>query len=171
MSPVGVFFLVTSKILEISSFAEMIGQLGMYFMTVMLGLFIHGFGTIALIFFLVVHKLPYGYIGQMGQVLATAFGTGSRYINYKVLKIGNIPTTIFYLTSQKKMLQTTVFKIIFRTEKSERKRIESHPKKNVILQYKFNSLLWCHSSKSNIFVVALKNEKSEGELRRSSTSE
>lgn len=77
MSPLGVFFLVASKILEIASFAEMVGQLGLYFLTVMLGLIIHGFGTISLIFFFTVHKLPFGYIGKMGQVLATAFGTGS----------------------------------------------------------------------------------------------
>ena len=59
------------------SLAEVIGQLGKYFMTVLLGLFIHGFGTIAIIFFLVVRKLPYGYVFKMSQVLATAFGTGS----------------------------------------------------------------------------------------------
>lgn len=46
LSPLGVYFLVTSKILEIDSFAEMVGQLGKYFMTVMLGLFIHGFGLL-----------------------------------------------------------------------------------------------------------------------------
>lgn len=78
MSPLGVFFLVTSKILEIESFAEMVGQLGMYFMTVMLGLFIHGLGTIPLIFFIACRQLPYRHLGKMGQVLATAFGTGSR---------------------------------------------------------------------------------------------
>jgi len=77
MSPLGVFFLVLSKVLEIVSFVEMIGQLGMYFVTVLLGLFIHGLGTIPLIFFLVCRRLPYSYIGKMGQVLATAFGTGS----------------------------------------------------------------------------------------------
>lgn len=35
-------------------------------------------GTLAVIFYIIVRKLPYGYIGQMSQVLATAFGTGSR---------------------------------------------------------------------------------------------
>lgn len=59
------------------SLAEVIGQLGKYFMTVMLGLVLHGFGTIAVIFFLVVRRLPYGYVFKMSQVLATAFGTGS----------------------------------------------------------------------------------------------
>lgn len=77
LSPVGVFFLITAKILEMESLAEVIGQLGKYFMTVMLGLVLHGFGTIAVIFFLVVRKLPYGYVFKMSQVLATAFGTGS----------------------------------------------------------------------------------------------
>lgn len=77
LSPVGVFFLITAKILEMESLAEVIGQLGKYFMTVLLGLFIHGFGTIAAIFFMVVRKLPYGYVFKMSQVLATAFGTGS----------------------------------------------------------------------------------------------
>lgn len=77
MSPIGVFFLVAAKILEIGSFTEVVGQLGFYFMTVMLGLFIHGFGTISVLFFLATKKLPFGYIAQMGQVLATAFGTGS----------------------------------------------------------------------------------------------
>lgn len=77
LSPVGVFFLISAKILEMDSLAQVIGQLGKYFVTVLLGLFIHGFGTIAVIFFLVVRKLPYGYIFRMSQVLATAFGTGS----------------------------------------------------------------------------------------------
>lgn len=44
MSPVGVFFLVAAKLLEMASFMEVLGQLGWYFMTVMLGLFLHGFG-------------------------------------------------------------------------------------------------------------------------------
>lgn len=80
LSPFGVFFLVVSKLIEMESLAVIIGQLGWYFLTVMLGLLLHGFGTIALIFFICVHKLPYGYLSQMGQVLATAFGTGSRYV-------------------------------------------------------------------------------------------
>lgn len=77
LSPIGVFFLIAAKILEMESLAEVIGKLGKYFITVMFGLFIHGLGTIAIIFYIVVRKLPYGYILKMSQVLATAFGTGS----------------------------------------------------------------------------------------------
>lgn len=69
--------MIAAKILEMESLAEVIGKLGKYFITVMFGLFVHGLGTIAVIFYIVVRKLPYGYILKMSQVLATAFGTGS----------------------------------------------------------------------------------------------
>ncbi|XP_041984354.1 excitatory amino acid transporter 3 [Aricia agestis] len=77
LSPLGVFFLVTAKIMEIESFGELVGRLGMYFMTVLLGLFLHGFGTLSILFVLATKKLPCRYIAKMGQVMATAFGTAS----------------------------------------------------------------------------------------------
>ncbi|KAI8420322.1 hypothetical protein MSG28_008849 [Choristoneura fumiferana] len=77
ISPLGVFFLVTAKIMEIDSFADLVGRLGLYFMTVLLGLFLHGFGTLSILFILATKKLPCRYIGKMGQVMATAFGTAS----------------------------------------------------------------------------------------------
>ncbi|OWR46882.1 high-affinity Na+-dependent glutamate transporter [Danaus plexippus plexippus] len=72
LSPLGVFFLVTAKIMEIESFAELVGRLGLYFMTVLLGLFLHGFGTLSVLFILATKKLPCRYIAKMGQVMATA---------------------------------------------------------------------------------------------------
>ncbi|XP_063385661.1 excitatory amino acid transporter 3 isoform X1 [Cydia fagiglandana] len=77
ISPLGVFFLVTAKIMEIDSFSDLVGRLGMYFMTVLLGLFLHGFGTLSILFILATKKLPCRYIAKMGQVMATAFGTAS----------------------------------------------------------------------------------------------
>ncbi|XP_058060328.1 excitatory amino acid transporter 3 [Anopheles bellator] len=77
ISPIGVLFLVAAKLLEMASFMEVLGQLGWYFMTVMLGLVLHGFGTISVIFFMTTRKMAYPFIGKMSQVLATAFGTGS----------------------------------------------------------------------------------------------
>uniref|UniRef100_A0A182NEK9 Amino acid transporter n=1 Tax=Anopheles dirus TaxID=7168 RepID=A0A182NEK9_9DIPT len=77
ISPIGVLFLVAAKLLEMASFVEVLGQLGWYFMTVMLGLILHGFGTISVIFFLTTRKMAFPYIAKMSQVLATAFGTGS----------------------------------------------------------------------------------------------
>ncbi|XP_026763377.1 excitatory amino acid transporter 3 [Galleria mellonella] len=77
LSPLGVFFLVTAKIMEIESFSELVGRLGLYFMTVLLGLFLHGFGTLSILFILATKKLPCRYLAKMGQVMATAFGTAS----------------------------------------------------------------------------------------------
>ncbi|KAJ0174271.1 hypothetical protein K1T71_010417 [Dendrolimus kikuchii] len=77
LSPLGVFFLITAKIMDIDSFADLIGRLGLYFVTVLLGLFLHGFGTLSLLFILATKKLPCRYLAKMGQVMATAFGTAS----------------------------------------------------------------------------------------------
>ncbi|XP_074110984.1 excitatory amino acid transporter 1 [Cotesia typhae] len=77
LSPLGVTFLVASKLLEINDFGVVVGTLGWYFMTVLLGLFIHGFGTLSVIYFVCTRELPFKSISQMGQVAVTAFGTAS----------------------------------------------------------------------------------------------
>lgn len=77
ISPLGVGFLIMAKIIEMDSITATIQSLGWYFITVMIGLFLHGFGTIPVIFFLGSRTLPYRYLGKLSQVLATAFGTGS----------------------------------------------------------------------------------------------
>ncbi|XP_043255652.1 excitatory amino acid transporter 1 isoform X1 [Colletes gigas] len=77
VSPIGVFFLVASKLLEIEDIGAIVGQLGLYFVTVLLGLIIHGCGTLSVIFFICTRELPFRLLGKMGQVLATAFGTSS----------------------------------------------------------------------------------------------
>ncbi|CAL7949748.1 unnamed protein product [Xylocopa violacea] len=77
ISPIGVFFLVTSKLLEIEDARAIFGQLGLYFITVLLGLFIHGCGTLSIIFFICTRQLPFKILGKMSQVIATAFGTSS----------------------------------------------------------------------------------------------
>ncbi|KAF5303356.1 hypothetical protein FQR65_LT08269 [Abscondita terminalis] len=77
LSPVGVFFLVTSKVLEIDSLEELVGRLGMYFLTVLIGIIVHGFMVIPFLYFFITRKNPFKYIANMAQALATAFGTSS----------------------------------------------------------------------------------------------
>jgi len=77
LSPIGVLFLVASKMLEMDSWEEMAGQLGKYFMTVMIGLFIHGFIVLQLIYFLVTRKLPFRFVANLSEALTTAFATSS----------------------------------------------------------------------------------------------
>lgn len=87
ISPLAIMFLIATKILEIDDLAETMEQLGMYFTTVLVGLFAHGFIVLPIIFFFMTRKNPYMYILNMGQAIATAFGTSSRYL-YDALQLG-----------------------------------------------------------------------------------
>lgn len=80
LSPVGILFLVTAKIMEMEDMTQVLGQLGMYFATVMAGLLIQGFIVLPLLYFLLTRKSPIAYIVNMSQAIATAFGTASRYL-------------------------------------------------------------------------------------------
>lgn len=78
ISPVGVMFLISAKLLEIQDFGTVMEQLGMYFATVLVGLLLHGFVVLPLLFFALTRRSPIGYVINMGQAIATAFGTASR---------------------------------------------------------------------------------------------
>ncbi|GBO40479.1 Excitatory amino acid transporter 1, partial [Araneus ventricosus] len=77
LSPVGVLFLVASKILEMKDLAVVAGQVGLYSVTVLTGILLHGFIILPLLYFALVRKNPYSFLLNMGQALATAFGTAS----------------------------------------------------------------------------------------------
>ena len=77
LSPVGVLFLVAAKITEMQSLDEIVSQLGMYFLTVLIGLLIHGFIVLPLLYFLITKRNPYVYISNLAQALVTAFVTSS----------------------------------------------------------------------------------------------
>lgn len=77
LSPIGVLSLVASKITEMKSLEEVVGQLGMYFLTVLIALLIHGFLVLPGIYFVLTKRNPYSYIGNMAEALVTAFGTSS----------------------------------------------------------------------------------------------
>ncbi|GAB6029085.1 hypothetical protein CHUAL_004869 [Chamberlinius hualienensis] len=84
LSPIGILFLVCGKMLEMESFAVIIGQLGMYFITVLLGLFIHGFLVIPAIYTIVTRTLPFRFIINQFEALITAFGTSSSSVTLPV---------------------------------------------------------------------------------------
>ncbi|XP_014474206.1 PREDICTED: excitatory amino acid transporter 1 isoform X2 [Dinoponera quadriceps] len=77
LSPIGVLFLVASKITEMKSLEEVVSQLGMYFLTVLIALSIHGLLVLPGMYFLLTKKNPYRYISNMAEALVTAFGTSS----------------------------------------------------------------------------------------------
>merc|ERR1711993_51919 len=77
MAPVGVFFLIGGQILEMEDFSVVAGQLGFYFMTVLIGLFLHGFVVLPIIYSICTRKLPFRFIANMTNAFTTAFGTAS----------------------------------------------------------------------------------------------
>merc|ERR1712213_247597 len=58
-------------------FSVVAGQLGLYFMTVLLGLFLHGFIVLPIIFTICTRQLPFRFIANMTNAFTTAFGTAS----------------------------------------------------------------------------------------------
>ncbi|XP_065299415.1 excitatory amino acid transporter 3-like isoform X1 [Dermacentor albipictus] len=76
-SPVGVMFLVMAKMLEMQDFSIVAGQVGLYTVTVLLGLLLHGFVVLPLIYWLVMRQPPFRFLLDMLQAIATAFGTAS----------------------------------------------------------------------------------------------
>ncbi|KAF8561586.1 hypothetical protein P879_08651 [Paragonimus westermani] len=76
-APIGIVFLVTGKILGVENLAVTAQGLGMYMLTVILGLLIHLFFTLALLYFSITRKNPYAFFKGMLQAFFTAVGTGS----------------------------------------------------------------------------------------------
>lgn len=87
LSPLGIFFLITGKVVLAKDLGDLLALLGLYFFTVVLGLAIHGFVTLSIIFSIITKKLPFKTLGQLAPVLATAFGTASRYVVLVFLQI------------------------------------------------------------------------------------
>lgn len=85
LSPVGIMFLVAAKVLEMDDIASVMSSLGMYFVTVCVGLLLQGFVVLPLLYFALTRKNPLTFITNIGQAIATAFGTASRYVfNYAI---------------------------------------------------------------------------------------
>merc|ERR550519_1916557 len=77
LAPVGVFFLIGGQVLEMADFNMVAGQLGLYFTTVLVGLGLHGFVVLPILFTICTRSLPFRFIGNMTNAFTTAFGTGS----------------------------------------------------------------------------------------------
>lgn len=77
LSPIGILFLISAKLQEMENLNDVIGKLGLYFLTVAGGILVQGFIILPLIYLLLTKKSPIKFIMNMGQAIATAFGTSS----------------------------------------------------------------------------------------------
>lgn len=80
VAPIGIFCLVTARFGKAQAdgrFLEELGQIGWYFAAVIIGLGIHAFIILPLIFWIVRRENPYRFAAAMSQALLTAFSTAS----------------------------------------------------------------------------------------------
>ncbi|RUS81617.1 hypothetical protein EGW08_010630, partial [Elysia chlorotica] len=76
-SPIGILFLITGKILELEDPAKVGAQLGMYMVTILLGLCIHTVILLPSIYFVLTRKNPFRIMWGVVQAWVTALGTAS----------------------------------------------------------------------------------------------
>lgn len=76
-APMGIASLIAAKIMSIGDLGQTLQSLSLYMATVILGLVIHLFGTISLIYFLASRKNPYKFLKGLLQAAMTALGTAS----------------------------------------------------------------------------------------------
>lgn len=77
IAPIGIFFLIPGRILEMTDFSLIFKQLGAYILTVFIGLILQGFLILPILYFLLTRRSPYKIIMKLGPAFATAFGTSS----------------------------------------------------------------------------------------------
>jgi solute carrier family 1 (high affinity glutamate transporter) protein 2 len=77
-SPIGIAFLIIGKILSLDDPAKVGQMLGMYMVTVLIGLIIHAVVVLPLIYFVVCRKNPAKVFIGILQAWVTAIGTASR---------------------------------------------------------------------------------------------
>ncbi|KAE8297593.1 Excitatory amino acid transporter 2 GLT-1 [Larimichthys crocea] len=76
-SPLGIACLICGKIISIADLEVVARQLGMYMITVIVGLIIHGGLFLPLIYFVIVKQNPYKFFMGIFQAWVTALGTAS----------------------------------------------------------------------------------------------
>lgn len=74
--------LIAGKIMSIVDMSKTAQQLGLYMVTVILGLVIHACGTLSIMYLVITRKNPAVFFKGMLQAWITALGTASRYVTY-----------------------------------------------------------------------------------------
>jgi len=76
-SPFGIMSLIMSQFAEMENIMETFASLGLFIVTVLLGIGVHGLIVLPLIYFVITRQNPYKYLQGLTEALLTAFGTDS----------------------------------------------------------------------------------------------
>lgn len=91
-SPIGIVFLIAAKLIEMQNPETIFIQLGFYILTVLVGLSVHAFITLPIVFFIITRKNPYRFMYNMSKALLTAWVTSS--------SIATLPITLESLANE-----------------------------------------------------------------------
>nr|CAB3266130.1 excitatory amino acid transporter 3-like [Phallusia mammillata] len=75
--PIGIMFLIASKIMDMNNPQEELARFGLYMVTVIAGLIIHAFIVLPVIYFVVIRSNPFSYMLGALQAMLTALATSS----------------------------------------------------------------------------------------------
>ena len=78
-APFGIMFLIAGKVISVPDLGKTASQLGLYMLTVILGLLIHACGTLSLMFFIITRRNPLQFFRGLFQAWITALATASRW--------------------------------------------------------------------------------------------
>jgi len=79
-APFGIMFLIAGKIMSVDNLTKTAQALGLYMITVILGLIIHAVGTLSIILFVITRRNPLKFFIGIFQAWITALATSSRYV-------------------------------------------------------------------------------------------
>ncbi|KAJ1372971.1 glutamate synthase [NADH] [Parelaphostrongylus tenuis] len=83
-SPLGILCLIMARILETDHLPGTAWTLGLYMLTVFIGLGVHLFISMPLIFLITTHKNPYDFMPGLLQAWMTAIGTSSSSVTLPI---------------------------------------------------------------------------------------
>ena len=79
-TPFGLMFLIAAKFVETEDLHGILSDLGLYFVTVVAGLAVHGIIVLPLLYFALTRKSPIKFALNMSKAIFTAWGTASRLV-------------------------------------------------------------------------------------------
>ncbi len=89
LTPIAVLFLVLPQILDVKELKDLLGSVGWYTLTVLIGLFFHGLVVLPLLYFIFTRKNPFSFLVNLSAALMTAFGTASSSATLPVIHINS----------------------------------------------------------------------------------